>query len=194
MASTAVLTVLVPVSIITGTRASSSRIIFSSVKPSMLGMTTSSRTRWGDSRRNWSSPSWAVDAVSVSYVGSSTPLRDARMPASSSTNRIRFFMFHALPGEEIIGLPNGHIHEESRATARMAFHFDIPVMFLDNLMDDRQAESGAFPLFAMVLRRVKRIEDMVQIGRSNAGSGVAHLDLDPPISVRFAQPPRPHGQ
>ena len=53
------------------------------------------------------------------------------------------------------------------------------MMFLDDLMHDRQAEAGAFVFSALVLGGEEWIEDVFKISFLDAVAGVFRFDLSP---------------
>ena len=54
-------------------------------------------------------------------------------------------------------------------------------MFLNNLMDDRQAQSRSFVLSALVFRRKKRVENVFEIRLLDSFTGIFDFDVDPDI-------------
>ena len=57
------------------------------------------------------------------------------------------------------------------------------MMFLDDLMHDRQAEAGAFVFSALVLGGEEWIEDVFKISFLDAVAGVFRFDLSPLFSA-----------
>lgn len=53
------------------------------------------------------------------------------------------------------------VYEERGSSTDFAFHFDMTAMFLDNLVDNHQAEPGPLTFLTFVFGRIKRIEDVL---------------------------------
>ena len=61
------------------------------------------------------------------------------------------------------------------------------MMFLNNLMDDRQAKSRSFVFSALVFRRKKRVEYVFEIRILDSFAGIFDLDVGPDFSSRLQQ-------
>ena len=61
------------------------------------------------------------------------------------------------------------------------------MMFLNNLMDDRQAKSRSFVFSALVFRCEKRVEDVFEIRILDSFTGILDLDVGPDFPSRFHQ-------
>lgn len=84
----------------------------------------------------------------------------------------------------------GLVRERERkdgALADRAAGFDRAVMFMDDLVDDGQAQSGADMLRAFVFRGEKWVEDVGEILGGNSAAGIRDLDLNPSRSVESGQ-------
>ena len=79
------------------------------------------------------------------------------------------------------------VDEEVRASPNLAFDFDIPVMFFDDLMDDRQTQASTFPLSTLVLGGVERVEYVLEVYSADACPGVSYLDLYPAVAAGFTE-------
>lgn len=55
-------------------------------------------------------------------------------------------------------------------------------MFLNDLMDDRQAQSRSFVFSRLGLRREKRVENMFEVVFLDPLTGIFNVDLDPDFS------------
>ena len=66
------------------------------------------------------------------------------------------------------------------------------MMFLNNLMDDRQTESCSFMLSALVFRRKKWVENMFEIRLLDSLTGILDFDVDPGLPAGFLQPACPN--
>ena len=58
-------------------------------------------------------------------------------------------------------------------------------MFLNNLMDNRQAESCSFVFSALVFGREKWVENVFKIGLLNSLTGILNFDVGPDFSSRL---------
>lgn len=77
------------------------------------------------------------------------------------------------------------MNEKCGADAHRTLDLDIAVMFLDDLMHDRQAESGTFMFSALMLGRKEGIEDMFKIRFLDAMACIFRLDLHPLFPAGF---------
>ena len=60
-------------------------------------------------------------------------------------------------------------------------------MFLNNLMDDRQAKSRSFVFSALVFRREKRVENVLEIRILDSLTGILDFDVGPDFPSRLHQ-------
>ena len=74
------------------------------------------------------------------------------------------------------------VDEKCRAGAGNAFDLYVAMVLFDDLVDDRQAEAGAFVFAALVLGREERIKNMLEIRLGNALPCVLGFYLRPRAS------------
>ena len=63
------------------------------------------------------------------------------------------------------------------------------MVFLNNLMDDRQAKPRSFVFSAFMFRCEKRVEDVFEIRLLDSFTGILNLDVNPDFAFWFCQFP-----
>src|SRR5262245_12874143 len=96
----------------------------------------------------------------------------SRMLRSSSTTSTR-----------VSGMTGGQGKGERRTEARRALDVDLAAVLLDDAVDQRESESGAFGF-----RGEEGLEEVREIGCGDALTVVAHRDLQPIATDRGADP------
>src|SRR5262245_4197712 len=186
MASTAVLTDFVPVSMITGAVRLSARMVWRIESPSVPGRITSSRIRWGASLRNSSRPSWASPAWIVSYVGSKTAFKEVLTRASSSISSIRFFILVSI-GYWRLYRERRQAHEKRGADTDRALHQDFAVILFNYFMDHRHPKSCPLVFSTFMFCREEWVEDVFEIRILDSFTGVLDLNVGPHFPFRLQQ-------
>src|SRR5437899_4772708 len=128
------------------------------------------------------SPSSALPASMVSYPFTWSTSRTSFMFFSlSSTIRIRLIDSPRACGPRRCAVtPHRYRECERGALARLAFHPDAAAVQLDELLGQRQAESGAFLLLRVIAPDLAELlEHGLMIFGRDADPGVADRDLEP---------------
>src|SRR5215831_14194191 len=121
---------------------SRSRICCKVSRPSIPGSQTSRRTRSKPALRNSSRQRSPLSATAALYPSSSsTPLRDCRIPASSSTMRMLCMQLCICPRNRL-GC-DGQLHHKLRAYGSVFFDADRAAMIFNDSADYREPEPGS---------------------------------------------------